>query len=42
MTKIVRMRSERAESIEPESLKFEHDRVKKIAENDTGGERRYC
>ena len=32
----------RAEAIEPEPLKFEHDRVEKIAENDAGGERRYC
>ena len=32
----------RAKAIEPEPLKLEHDRVKKIAENDAGGERRYC
>ena len=31
----------RAEAVEPEPLKFEHDGVKKIAENDAGGERRY-
>ena len=32
----------RAEAVEPEPLKFEHDGVKKIAENNAGGERRYC
>ena len=32
----------RAEAIEAEPLKFENDRIEKIAENDTGGERRYC
>ena len=32
----------RAEAIESEPLKFEHDRVEKIAENNAGGERRYC
>ena len=30
-----------AEATEPKPLKFEHDRVEKIAENDAGGERRY-
>ena len=31
-----------AEATESEPLKFEHDRVEKIAENNAGGERRYC
>ena len=31
----------RAETVEAEPLKFEHDGVKKIAENDAGDERRY-
>ena len=32
----------RAEAIEPKPLKFEHDGIKKIAENNAGGEWRYC
>ncbi len=31
-----------AEAAEPEPLKLEHDGVEEIAENDAGGERRYC
>jgi hypothetical protein len=32
----------RTEATEPEPLKLEHDWVKEIAENDAGGEWRYC